>query len=198
MEQKSSESDSEMARRDAQIKTLTSRADQLAVERKKVDGDLKTAREEARASTAKLAAAQQDLEQSQASMDEMRTRLEAEIKQAQDEAAELRGMTDDLRTQNSQLQGDLETAQSDVAAARATVNTQKQQFDQEIGGLRKRLGELEDQAHRHEDRVSKLYARIKGDEKMRDKTKGALHRAAALGRAASRDRRRGDGEVSAA
>ncbi|RYZ34101.1 MAG: hypothetical protein EOO71_40135, partial [Myxococcaceae bacterium] len=41
-------------------------------------------------------------------------------------------------------------------------------------GLRARITELEQAAVRNEERVTKLYARIKGDEKLREKTKKAL------------------------
>ncbi|HZN91286.1 MAG TPA: response regulator, partial [Myxococcales bacterium] len=188
LEQKISESSGETTRKDAQIKTLTTKTEQMAADRRRVDGELKAAKEEARSANAKLGTLQQDLDATTAQLDQLRTQLEGEIQQARDEAAKAqdeaaqvrteleevraaadaaRSESDDLRGQNAQLQGDVE-------AARAMVATQQQQFEDEAAGLRKRIAELEEQAQRHDERATKLYARIKGDEKMRDKTKKAL------------------------
>jgi hypothetical protein len=54
------------------------------------------------------------------------------------------------------------------------VASQKQQLEEEAAQLNKRVAELEEAAQRNEERATKLYTRIKGDEKMRDKTKKAL------------------------
>ena len=62
--------------------------------------------------------------------------------------------------------------------------------------LRKRIGELEETAARNEERVTKLYTRIKADEKLREKTKKALGIAQQLLEEASR--RRADDEEAVA
>ena len=93
----------------------------------------------------------------------VRTELD-EVRAAGDAS---RSEADELRGQNAHLQGDVE-------AARAMVATQKQQFEDDAAQLNRRIAELEEAAQRNEERATKLYARIKGDEKMRDKTKKAL------------------------
>jgi uncharacterized coiled-coil protein SlyX len=45
---------------------------------------------------------------------------------------------------------------------------------QESDELRKRIAEMEESVARNEDRVTRLYARIKADEKLRERTKKAL------------------------
>ena len=191
LEQQVSESSGEMAKRDAQVKTLTARADQLAAERKKSDQQLLSAKEEARSASAKLITLQAELEQLQSQMssssselESLRSRneeLEAENRKSQDEMAQIRAEIESLRGSNESLRieaettrGQLDQAQMDLDAAKNQLSAQANQHEEEAGGLRKRLSELEDSSSRHEERLTKLYARIKGSEKVREKTKKAL------------------------
>ena len=74
---------------------------------------------------------------------------------------------DESRTQ-------LETAQMDLDSAKNQLTTQATAFADEAASLRKKISELEETAAKHDERVTKLYGRIKGDEKVREKTKKAL------------------------
>ncbi|MCP3137876.1 response regulator [Pyxidicoccus xibeiensis] len=177
LEQKSSTAESEIARRDAQIKTLTSKADTLAAERKRVDQQLATAKEEARGATAQLSALQAELDQHQsqaqaysAELEELRGRtgqLEADVQAAQEEAEALRAQVDSAQRDAEALRAQLEQAQTELSE-------QSTRAADEADELRKRIGELEAAAVRNEERVTKLYARIKNDEKLREKTKKAI------------------------
>ncbi|MCP3164145.1 response regulator [Myxococcus qinghaiensis] len=177
LEQKSSTAESEMARRDAQIKTLTTRADTLASERKRVDQQLATSKEEARGATARLSTLQEELDQQtaqvaglNAELEELRNRtgqLEADVQAAHEEAEGLRAQVDTAQREAEELRGQLEQTQSELSE-------QGTRAAEEADELRKRISELEATAVRNEERVTKLYARIKNDEKLREKTKKAL------------------------
>ncbi len=193
-EQQMSESSGELARKDAQIKTLTTKADQQAAERKKVDQQMMTAKEEARSSGAKLTTLQADFDTLQERSDSMETELNAlristgESDSARQESeaqlAELRSEHDTLKAQHEdkdkeldEVRGTLEQAQIDLDSAKTQLGTQASAFAEEAGGLRKRIGDFEDAATKHEDRVKALFGRIKADEAVRERTKEALQTA---------------------
>ncbi|WP_342381698.1 response regulator [Myxococcus stipitatus] len=177
LEQKASSSESEIARRDAQIKTLTTRADTLTAERKRVDQQLATAKEESRGATARLTTLQEELDQLNAQtaglnaeLEELRNRtgqLEMEVQTAREEADALRAQVETAQSETEELRGQLEQAQ-------AELSEQATRAADEADELRKRIAELEATAVRNDERVTKLYARIKSEEKLREKTKKAL------------------------
>ncbi|MFB1479032.1 response regulator [Corallococcus sp. RDP092CA] len=177
LEQKASTSEDELNHRDAQIKTLTARTEQLTTERKRVDQQLAAAKEEARGATAKLGALQTELDQHQAQaqalqgeVDGLRAQVaqqDADLQAAREEAEGLRSQVEAAQVELEGLRAQLEQTQADLA-------NQNAQAAAEADGLRARITELEQAAVRNEERVTKLYARIKGDEKLREKTKKAL------------------------
>jgi CheY-like chemotaxis protein len=158
LEQQANGSTDEIARKDAELKTLKTKADQLMAERKRMEQQLTAAKEEARGATARATALQAEVEQYQAQGAELEE-LRARAEQAEADLAATRGEADELR-------GQLEAVQA--------------QAGQEADELRKRIGEMEESVARNEDRVARLYARIKNDEKLREKTKKALAIAAQL------------------
>ncbi|MBN9684977.1 MULTISPECIES: response regulator [unclassified Corallococcus] len=177
LEQKASTSDEELNRRDAQIKTLTSRTEQLTTERKRVDQQLATAKEEARGATARLGTLQAELDQHQAQAQEMVAEadsLRAQVAQQDADLQAAREEAEGLRSQVEAAQGELEGLRGQLEQAQADLSNQSAQAAAEADGLRARITELEQAAVRNEERVTKLYARIKGDEKLREKTKKAL------------------------
>lgn len=92
------------------------------------------------------------LQASESEAEEMRSiiaQLEATAQQAQAEVQQLRGQVDELQLS-------LEAAQRDGESQA------------------KRIQDMEELATKHEERITKLYQRIKGEEKVRDKTKKAL------------------------
>ncbi|MBE4749228.1 response regulator [Corallococcus sp. ZKHCc1 1396] len=177
LEQKASTSDEELSRRDAQIKTLTSRTEQLTTERKRVDQQLATAKEEARGATAKLDTLQAELDQHQAQAQSLQGEVEALRAQAAQQDADLQAAREEaegLRSQVEAAQQEADGLRSQLEQAQADLSAQTAQAAADADGLRARITELEQAAVRNEERVTKLYARIKGDEKLREKTKKAL------------------------
>ncbi|QDE69146.1 hypothetical protein BHS09_20420 [Myxococcus xanthus] len=163
LEQKASTAESELAQRDAQLKTLSARADSLASDRKRVDQQLAAAKEEARGASAQLTVLQTELDQHQA--------------QAQAYAAEL----EELRARAGQLEADVQAAQHEaedlrvqLGQAQVELSEQSSRASAEADELRGRIAELEAATARNEERVTRLYARIKSEEKLREKTKKAL------------------------
>jgi CheY-like chemotaxis protein len=191
LEQQLSEGSGEMARKDAQIKTLQTRADQLAAERKRFDQQLLSAKEEARTASANLTTVQAELddargrlEGAQSELEALRERtgdLESQLRQARDEGDELRRESEQLRESSDgarreldELRGQLEQAQIDIDAAKNQLNAQATAFADEAGGLRRRVTELEQSAQKYEDRIARFYSKIKENEKVREKTRKAL------------------------
>ncbi|ABF88994.1 response regulator FrzS [Myxococcus xanthus DK 1622] len=163
LEQKASTAESELAQRDAQLKTLSARAESLATDRRRVDQQLAAAKEEARGASAQLTALQTELDQHQA--------------QAHAYAAEL----EELRARAGQLEADVQAAQHEaedlrvqVGQAQVELSEQSSRASAEADELRGRIAELEAATARNEERVTRLYARIKSEEKLREKTKKAL------------------------
>ncbi len=191
VEQQLSESSGEMARRDAQIKTLQTRADQLGAERKRFDQQLLSAREEARTASANLTTVQVELDDTrqrlmgaQGELESLRDRagdLESQLRQARDEGDELRRETTHLRDANDgarheldDLRNQFEQAQIDLEAAKNQLTSQATAFGEEASSLRRRVTELEQSVQKYEDRIARFYSKIKEDEKVREKTRKAL------------------------
>ncbi len=160
----------EQARREAQLKTLTTKVDQLTAERKKVDQQLSTAREDARGANAKLQALQTDFEQAQ-----------AEFTAAQSDLDGMRAATNDLNNRIQELDSELastketlDTRSAEVEDAKSQLSTQAQTFADEMSGLRARVSELETAVAKNEGRATRLFNRIRNEEKLREKTKNTL------------------------
>ncbi|PTL85354.1 response regulator [Vitiosangium sp. GDMCC 1.1324] len=152
LEQQASGATDEIARRDAELKTLKTKADQLMAERKRVEQQLAAAKEEARGATARATAMQTELEQYQAQA----------------------GEVEELRVRSEQLDADLAATRGEADSLREELEAVKAQTSTEADELRKRIAEMEESVARNEDRVARLYTRIKADEKLREKTKKAL------------------------
>ncbi|WP_426752530.1 response regulator [Myxococcus sp. Y35] len=177
LEQKASTAESELAQRDAQLKTLSARADSLTADRKRLDQQLASAKEEARSASAQLTALQAELEEHQAQahayateLEELRSRagqLEADVQAAQEAA-------DGLRAQVEAAQREAEDLRVQLGQAQVELSEQSTRATEEADALRSRISELETATARNEERVTRLYARIKSEEKLREKTKKAL------------------------
>ncbi|MEW6431018.1 MAG: response regulator [Myxococcota bacterium] len=195
LEQQASESSGELARKDAQIKTLQAKADQLSAERKKVDQQLLQAKEEARSAQAMVTTLQADMNTLQTRLGELESQLEP-LRQAQSEAengraqaeadlSEARGEIDALRAQLDErsreaedVRSQLEQAQIDLDSARNQLTTQATTFADEISGLRQRLADAEAETARQEEKAARHLARVKAQaeqlERLRDSLQQAL------------------------
>ena len=81
---------------------------------------------------------------------------------------------EEARGRAEQLDAELAQARADAEGVRAELEAARAQATQEADASRQRIAELEEAVGRNEDRVSRLYARIKSDEKLREKTKKAI------------------------
>lgn len=196
LEQAASEASGELAKRDAQIKTLQTRADQLTAERKKTDHQLLQAREESRASAAKLTTLESDFEAQQARLIEVEAQLEP-MREAQAEAEAARSTlegdlaqarreleavgtqleertreVEDVRAINEQTQLDLDTT-------RAQLTSQATSFADEISGLRQRITQAEAVARGHETRAARHQARVRAQQEQLERLRVALQAAMA-------------------
>ncbi|HME91839.1 MAG TPA: response regulator [Myxococcaceae bacterium] len=149
LEQQLSESSVELARRDAQIKTLSGRLEQIGVERKRLQEELNETRN-------RLHAGESEAEELRARVNE----LDGSLRESQAKSAGLLGQIDAL--------------QSAMNAAHREAQQNQARISAEADQLRARLQEVEQRANRQEERLSKLFQRIKGQDKVRDKTKKAL------------------------
>jgi CheY-like chemotaxis protein len=180
-EQQASSAAGEIAKRDAQVKALTQKADQLAADKRKADAAVNTAKDEARAAAANLAAAQSELEQANEKLGELTGQLDGlrsrseELERAADEArrsaeGELASLRSDLESARQELEG----LRSEHGSLKAETEQRVQAAEEEATRLRARISELEESNAKNEDRVVKAYQKIKGDEKLREKTRKAI------------------------
>lgn len=196
LDQQVSESSGEMARKDAQLKTLQAKVDQLTAERKKIEQQLLSSKEEARAASARLTSLQTDFDALQPRAQELEQELETSRnekaeqesgrQQAEAELAEARGEIDALKAQLEErsreaddARSQLEQTQMDLDAARGQVTNQAQAFADEISGLRQRIADLETESKRHEERASRQQARLKAVLQDEDRVREALEQALA-------------------
>src|SRR5215831_17102746 len=149
LEQQLSESSVELARRDAQIKTLSGRIEQFGAERKRLQEELNETRNRFHARESEA--------------EELRTRVN-----------ELDGSLRESQAKSAGLVGQIDALQSAMNAAHREAQQNQARLSAEADQLRGRLQEVEERASRQEERLSKLFQRIKGQDKVRDKTKKAL------------------------
>jgi CheY-like chemotaxis protein len=156
-EQRELELKNELARRDGQLKALQSRLDQTVQERRRLEQALQgggqgDGDEARRALEDQLAAAQRDLELN-------RAHAEGAERQAQD------------------MRERAEVAEAEVARLREQPPAAS---PEELESLHARVAELEDEARKNRDRVTRLYARLKGEERAREKALKAVSVASQL------------------
>lgn len=194
LDQRVSEGSGDLAKRDAQIKTLQAKADQLGAERKKTEQQLLAAKDEARTATANLSTLQSEFEGIQARIGELeaevdplrsaRSELETEKERLETEASELRGEVDALKSQldernreADEVRSQYEQAQLDLDSARTQLTTQATSFAEEMQGMRQKQTELEDEAHKHEERLRKQQQALRGHQEAADRAREALQTA---------------------
>jgi len=151
-EQRELELKSELARRDGQLKALQTRLDQAVQERRRLEqalqgGGQPDADEARRALEEQLAAAQRDLELNRAHADGAERQVQ------------------DLRER-------AEAAESELAQLREQHEAGLTPDD--VATLRARIDELELEARKNRERVTRLYARLKAEERAREKARKAV------------------------
>src|SRR5262245_43165546 len=157
-EQRELEFQAELDRRDGQLKALQARLDQAVQERRRLEqalqgGGAPDADEARRALEDQLAAAQRDLELN-------RAHAEGAERQAQD------------------MRERAEVAEAELARLREQAPPAV--TPEELESLHARVAELEDESRKNRERVTRLYARLKGEEKAREKALKAVSVASQL------------------
>ena len=74
----------------------------------------------------------------------------------------------------TKLKDSVEGIRGELEGSQNELSSQATAFAEEAERLRRRIGELEDTSQKNEERLAKLYQRIKSDEKVREKTKKAI------------------------
>ena len=194
LEQQNLELEGEVSRRDGQIKTLQSRTEQ---DRRRVEQSVERAEAATReahdtasdlqtaiaVASARADAAEQeanDLRARAEAAEDARDRAESELTAARRDRELNRAHADGAQRQLVALQGALEQTQSDLAAAREELAHREVSRDDELGVLQQRCRDLEAVAHKHEERVARLYARLKSEERAREKAARAVAMAGQL------------------
>jgi CheY-like chemotaxis protein len=151
-EQRELELQAELSRRDGQLKSLQARLDQANQEKRRLEqalqgGGAPDADEARRLLEDELAAAQRDLELN-------RAHAEGAERQAQD------------------MRERAEAAEAELAQLRE--QSQPGASPEEVESLHARLAELEDETRKNRERITRLYARLKAEERAREKALKAI------------------------
>jgi CheY-like chemotaxis protein len=149
-EQREMELQAELSRRDGQLKSLQARLDQAVQEKRRLEQALQgggDADEARRLLEDQLAAAQRDLELN-------RAHAEGAERQAQD------------------MRERAEAAEAELAQLREQAHPGAS--PEELESLHARLAELEDETRKNRERITRLYARLKAEERAREKALKAI------------------------
>jgi len=149
-EQRELELKAELSRRDGQLKSLQARLDQAVQEKRRLEQALQgsgQADEARRVLEDELAAAQRDLELN-------RAHAEGAERQAQD------------------MRERAEAAEAELA--QLSEQAQPGASPEELESLHARLAELEDETRKNRERITRLYARLKAEERAREKALKAV------------------------
>ncbi len=193
-DQQLSEANNESARKDAQLKTLQTKFDQQTTERKRLETQLTQAKEEARSTSAKLSTLQSDFDAQQVRLPEIeseleslratrteleatRQQLETDLSQARSEGESLRSQLDDRAREADDQRSQLEALQNELENTRTQVTSQAQAFADEISGLRQRIGELETETQKQEERANRSVERVKAHQEQAERVRQALQMA---------------------
>jgi DNA-binding response OmpR family regulator len=194
LEQQNLELEGEVSRRDGQIKSLQSRTEQ---DRRRVEQSVERAEaasREAHGQVGELHAAMADAgaraDVAEQEANELRARTEAaedardaaegELTAARRDRELNRAHADGAQRQLAALQSAFEQSQGDLAAAREELTHRGAARDDEVEALEQRCRELETVSRKHEERVARLYARLKAEERAREKAARAVAMAGQL------------------
>ncbi|MCL2012058.1 MAG: response regulator [Cystobacterineae bacterium] len=188
VEQNISELNDESTRKDAQLKTLGSRADQLGTERKRLEQSLSSSKDEARQNAARLMTLQSEYQQlsgelagTRAELDTLRT-VKMEL---DEELASLRKSSEreimGLKAELGSLSRDLDNEKNRVSNLSKSLEDTQAQRERELmqaadekAAMEQKIVGLEEAQRRQNERLGRLYDRIRADEQTRERTRKAL------------------------
>ncbi|HVP60205.1 MAG TPA: response regulator [Myxococcaceae bacterium] len=150
-EQRELELKAELARREGQLKALQGRLDQAVQERRRLE---------------------QALQGGQADPDEARRALEDQLAAAQRDLELNRAHAEGAERQLQDLRERAEAAEAELAQLREQPPPSA--ASEEVESLHARVAELEDEARKNRERVTRLYARLKAEERARENARKAV------------------------
>jgi CheY-like chemotaxis protein len=150
-------------RAEAEVKQARTKADALSGTVKRLEADLKASRDEARRAADRAAAAEKELAAQRSRLEEVERNLTGKAAEAADAAGRVEA-----------LEQEMDSLRTELLVARNEVDGAREEIDRRTGDLRHRVEELEATNRKNEERVVKAYQKIKGDEKLREKTRKAL------------------------
>lgn len=158
------------ARLEAQLQTVTQRADQLAADKRRLENEVQQVQQEGRGAIARASAMEAEIAGLQSEVEAQRSRADAA-------EASLGSVRSDLEAAQRALANETvraAEAREEVEALRSELTEQIDTFSAQAIELRDELATQKEAAERNEERATRLYARIRADEKLREKTKKAL------------------------
>ncbi len=169
LEQNNSELTTELAKRDAQIKTFVQRQEAYQTEQIKLDNSLNQSKDELRQLSVRLATVQGELDHLQESNRELERKLGESREATFSTEKKLESCNSDLE----QARAILEEAQDKIRVLEPEAD-RAVRLDEEVADLHACITNLEEQVAKNEERVVKAYQRIRFDEKRLDKMKKTL------------------------
>ena len=151
-EQRELELKAELSRRDGQLKSLQARLDQAVQERRRLEQALQGG--------------------GQAEADEARRMLEDQLAAAQRDLELNRAHAEGAERQAQDMRERAEVAEAELAQLREQSTPGAS--PEELEALHARLAELEDETRKNRERVTRLYARLKAEERAREKALKAV------------------------
>jgi len=173
-EEKANSSAGEIAKRDAQVKSLSQKVDQLTADKKKSDAAINAAKDEGRSAAAQLDAANKQLAELHSQLSDLKGKSEELERAASDARTAAQSEVETIKLEMDSLRSELESLKSDHGSLKAEHEGKLSALEEEATRLRARAGELEESNSKNEDRVVKAYQKIKSDEKLREKTRKAI------------------------
>jgi CheY-like chemotaxis protein len=151
-EQRELELKAELSRKDSQLKALQTRLDQAVQERRRLEQAL----------------------QGGPGADEARRRLEEELAAAQRDLELNRAHAEGAERQAQDMRERAEVAESELAQLREQQAAAPSATPEELESLHARVAEMEDETRKNRERVTRLYARLKAEERAREKARKAV------------------------
>jgi DNA-binding response OmpR family regulator len=184
LERQLAQRDTDIGKRDSQVRQLQQKVETLVAGQRRTEKDLTAVRDEFLRAQEKHGLAESEraaaLSETQRSR-ERAERAESELREARTQIADLSRELEEQRARNDELAAELagvraqfEEAQAATEELRQEMQRQREEDDAIQDDLRRHVADMEEAQTRNEERVVKAYQRIKGDERVKEKTRKAL------------------------
>ncbi len=184
LERHLAQKDADIGKRDTQIRQLQQKVETLVAGQRRTEKELTAVREEFAQAQEKHTASER--ERATAVSDAQRLkerseRAEGELREVRTQASDLSRDLEEQRARNDETSAELvgvraqfEESQAATEELRREMERQREEDDAIQDDLRRHLADMEEAQNRNEERVVKAYQRIKGDERVKEKTRKAL------------------------